>query len=612
MKIKKFFSVLLAVIIAVGALALPANAVSAVKDTSRDVNLTIYALEAEDGSQVSVDAAITGEKVIISDKKAIAGVSFNLYKVADDETSVEIPNGVSPITTGKSDSTGAVKVTIPADAQGRYLVVENEKPNYCEGTTIPFLVDLPCTNAEGTGFMYDVFAYPKQVVTGSVMLTKTFSGSAPTKGQVAVFTLTDANGNSTEYTTDPTTGVLYINDLSFGDYTIKETKVDSPYVISDKVISFTVSESGCVVDNNGTLSNVGTVLDLGTVDNSIPYQPSVSKEVSGDGGKTYGDIANLDVYNGDVATWKITAEVPLDIERYKVFIVGDILDERLIAPKASEVKAYFEGKELNSDEYVVAVKGQEITVDFDTQKLGKYEGNHIQIIFSTPIDMTKNDAIGVEIPNVATLTYTDVMGESTDVDTDTSISTDTDSSINTDTDTSISTDTDTSNGTDSDNTSTDTDTNTHTNIVIITTTVKVWTGEIDGFKHDSDNNPISGAEFTLYSDKDCKNAVATATSDKDGNFSFKGLKDGTYWLTETKAPNGYQKNDKVLEVKLSKDSNSSAVKVDVLNIKTPNLPLTGGAGTIGISFLGLGVLALGAFMIYLAIKTYRKIKLCTA
>lgn len=588
MKIKRFFSVLLAVILAVGAFALPANAISAVKDTSKDVNLTIYALEAEDGSDVSVDATVTGEKVTISDKKAIEGVSFNLYKVADDETSVEIPSDVTPITTNKSDSTGMVKVTISGAEQGRYLVVQNEKSAYCQGTTIPFLVDLPMTNPDGTGFVYDVFTYPKQVVTGAVMLTKTFSGTAPTKGQVATFTLTDAFGNTTDYTTDPATGVLYINDLSFGEYTIKETKVDSPYVISDKEITFTIDESGCVIDDNGTYSNVGKVVDLGTIDNTIPYEPKVTKEVSGDGGKTYGDKVNLDVYNGDVATWRISTEVPFDIEKYDIFTVGDILDERLIAPKASEVKAYFGNKQINSNEYTVSVKGQNISVVFDTKKIAQYEGDRISIVFSTPIDVTKKNAIGEEIPNVATLTYSDIYGgtPSTDIDTDTPINSDSDVP-NTDTDTDSKTDITTN--------------------VIVTTTVQVWTGSIEGFKHDDDNKALSGAEFTLYSDKACKNAVATAKSDKNGKFSFVGLKDGTYWLAETKAPDGYQKNDKILEVKISKDTNNSVVKVDVLNIKTPKLPQTGGMGTLGISILGIGVLALGTAFVYLAVKTYRKL-----
>jgi len=242
MKIKRFLGVLLTMLLVMGVLALPAGAV--VKDTTKDVTLTIYALEASDGSEVTVDASVTGEEITITDKKPVEGASFLLYRVADDETSPFVPDDVTPIATEKTGADGRVSVVIPAAQQGRYLVVEDELPENAQGTTVPFLVDLPMMNPEGTDYMYEVFVYPKQVIE---------------------------------------------------DLQIIDTDSDYP-------------------------------------------KPEVTKEVSGDNGVTYGDEANIDSYHGQKAYWRITSQVPTNIGEMTVFNVKDVLDNRLIPPKASEVE----------------------------------------------------------------------------------------------------------------------------------------------------------------------------------------------------------------------------------------------------------------------------------
>lgn len=56
-------------------------------------------------------------------------------------------------------------------------------------------------------------------------------------------------------------------------------------------------------------------------------------------------------------------------------------------------------------------------------------------------------------------------------------------------------------------------------------------------------------EFTMYSDADCKNALATVSADKNaGTATFKALRYGTYYIKETKAPTGYLLSKEVKKV----------------------------------------------------------------
>lgn len=58
-------------------------------------------------------------------------------------------------------------------------------------------------------------------------------------------------------------------------------------------------------------------------------------------------------------------------------------------------------------------------------------------------------------------------------------------------------------------------------------------------KKDKEGNPISGAEFTLSLDDGTGNPIIKES--KNGQVSFENLANGTYILTEIKAPPGYEK-----------------------------------------------------------------------
>lgn len=76
-------------------------------------------------------------------------------------------------------------------------------------------------------------------------------------------------------------------------------------------------------------------------------------------------------------------------------------------------------------------------------------------------------------------------------------------------------------------------------------------GAITFTKADEMNRPLQGAEFTLYTDAACTNPLATATSDANGRVQFEKQPGGTYYLKETKAPQGHTAENTVWTVKIS-------------------------------------------------------------
>lgn len=179
--------------------------------------------------------------------------------------------------------------------------------------------------------------------------------------------------------------------------------------------------------------------------------------------------------------------------------------------------------------------------------------------------------------------------------------------------------------------------------------VIVFTYELDVTKEDSEDatKKLEGAEFILqneeglYYNKDGKdgrwvadkNSATVLTSDANGLFVVKGIDDGKYTLTETKAPTGYnllkeaieltitavtvnnQKwNDFVasnaltaLSIKVTDDKNATQgtgdvdtgiVDMSVKNSKGSLLPETGGMGTVAIYTVGtLLVVVAGVLLI---------------
>lgn len=160
---------------------------------------------------------------------------------------------------------------------------------------------------------------------------------------------------------------------------------------------------------------------------------------------------------------------------------------------------------------------------------------------------------------------------------------------------------------------------------VIVFTYKTIINKVDG-----EDKPLTGAEFTLEKynkETDEWKAIAVVKNDEGTTFTFSGLDDGDYRLTETKTPAGYNTIDPIEftitaehdvlsdnpaltslsgdattgEITFTPDTTEGALSADVVNKAGSTLPETGGMGTTIFYVLG-AILVLGAAIMLIAKK----------
>lgn len=648
-KFKKLLAGLLTGAMLLGSMSVSAFAAdkTPVIDTTKTGSITIHkytegtatgtaASGKEDASQVPAGAV------------PIKDVGFTIYKVQDAaklanyySTNPESLPAVSEYCTGSGKNVqlkagvadnkvgDEVKTDVNGVAEfknlalGLYLVVETTSPAIVTGPCDPFLISVPMTT-DGDDWLYNVHVYPKNsTAVGGLSLVKTGKAGAALKG--VTFVLQKKNGDSwTDITKKSTAlgdntgtvlnlvtnevGKISVEDLSSGTYRFIETSVgaDNKGYIMDGAATYEFKVEGNDVTYAG---NTGTNITIPVTND----KPDMTKEVKN--GSEWKHDADYSV--GDKVPYRITVSVPANIAKLKKFALTDTptnLKDDVTSVKVTDKT----GKTTIPATATATADGNGFIIDFAPADLTTYAGQNIIVTYNAELLSTAVTTTAGN-PNTATLEYSN------------KILPDTDDEANPNKPGELKTDK-------------------------ITDTAVVYTFQIQIEKkaEKADGTPLADVEFDLYKAVDAGTAgVATADEVKkagldsskawkkinetslktntEGKVSQSGLKNGEYYLVETKTNKTYNLLKAPVKVTLNiayttttkaeyntdETGKTTLVKHEVektefknagvasdgiqiqtvINKKGFTLPLTGGMGTVLFSVIGLALVLAGVVVI---------------
>ncbi len=648
-KFKKLLAGLLTGAMLLGSMSVSAFAAdkTPVIDTTKTGSITIHkytegtatgtaASGKEDASQVPAGAV------------PIKDVGFTIYKVQDAakladyySTNPESLPAVSEYCTGSGKNVqlkagvadnkvgDEVKTDVNGVAEfknlalGLYLVVETTSPAIVTGPCDPFLISVPMTT-DGDDWLYNVHVYPKNsTAVGGLSLVKTGKAGAALKG--VTFVLQKKNGDSwTDITKKSTAlgdntgtvlnlvtneaGKISVEDLSSGTYRFIETSVgaDNKGYIMDGAATYEFKVEGNDVTYAG---NTGTNITIPVTND----KPDMTKEVKN--GSEWKHDADYSV--GDKVPYRITVSVPANIAKLKKFALTDTptnLKDDVTSVKVTDKT----GKTTIPATATATADGNGFIIDFAPADLTTYAGQNIIVTYNAELLSTAVTTTAGN-PNTATLEYSNKILPDTD---------------------------DESNPNKPGEPKTDK----------ITDTAVVYTFQIQIEKkaEKADGTPLADVEFDLYKAVDAGTAgVATADEVKkagldsskawkkinetslktntEGKVSQSGLKNGEYYLVETKTNETYNLLKAPVKVTLNiayttttkaeynidETGKTTLVKHEVektefknagvasdgiqiqtvINKKGFTLPLTGGMGTVLFSVIGLALVLAGVVVI---------------
>lgn len=676
MKLKRLFAAVLSTALALSLCAMPAMATEGgttagtpladgmpVWDTTQKGSITIHKFEYNPSSGATSQQGTGAEgEAAPSGAKPLGGVTFEIYKVQNEEW-LKAYYGGQAAATGQdfsnidasnyystNSTTGAITVngskidtvttaTSGTDigvakkdglALGLYLVVETSAPDKVTSPAAPFLVSVPMTRIADTtttnkltDWIYDVHVYPKNSTTyGQVTIEKkgyTGGGSAVALAGVKFtlqkqngadwtdITANDSNGSTYNLTTD-INGKITIAGLSQGNYRIFEDaysgdSANKGYILDAEYHNFTVQKDGQIKVGENIATPIATI-------QVANHRPDMKKEVKK--GDSWAQDAPYGV--GDTVPYKITIEVPQNIDKLSTFTVTDTPTG--LKDNVGSIKIKDGTTALTSGtDYTVAAEGTDgFKIDFilTSNTVKACAGHTVTITYNAVV---KDTAVvgGNGNSNNAKLTYTNKIN--------------------------------------SDNTPGTTTNTIEDSAVMYSFGIKVVKTAEDG------NTPLLGVVFDLYREAktgetsivdaetvkkagldstkswilvksglttNASGIIDTSDSTNATNYTH-GLANGDYYLVETKTVDGYNLLTKPVEVKLDVtatttwqktnvyDASGNLVKhgtvtkttfthtsnngdttktelavAKVINRKGFTLPVTGGFGTL--LFSGIGVL----------------------
>ena len=614
MKLKRLFAAVLSTALALSLCAMPAMATEGgttagtpladgmpVWDTTQKGSITIHKFEYNPSSGATSQQGTGAEgEAAPSGAKPLGGVTFEIYKVQNEEW-LKAYYGGQAAATGQdfsnidasnyystNSTTGAITVngskidtvttaTSGTDigvakkdglALGLYLVVETSAPDKVTSPAAPFLVSVPMTRIADTtttnkltDWIYDVHVYPKNSTTyGQVTIEKKgYTGGGTGVALEGVqfklqkqngadwtdITANDSNGSTYNLTTD-INGKITIAGLSQGNYRIFEDaysgdSANKGYILDAEYHNFTVQKDGQIKVGENIATPIATI-------QVANHRPDMKKEVKK--GDSWAQDAPYGV--GDTVPYKITIEVPQNIDKLSTFTVTDTPTG--LKDNVGSIKIKDGTTALTSGtDYTVAAEGTDgFKIDFilTSNTVKACAGHTVTITYNAVVEDTAVVG-GNGNSNNAKLTYTNKIN--------------------------------------SDNTPGTTTNTIEDSAVMYSFGIKVVKTAEDG------NTPLLGVVFDLYREAktgetpivnaetvkkagldstkswilvksglttNASGIIDTSDSTNATNYTH-GLANGDYYLVETKTVKGYNLLTKPVEVKLDVTATTTWQKTNV-------------------------------------------------
>lgn len=582
-----------------------------------------------DGAVPLKDAGFTLYKVV--DKDGMESYyNTNPTALPDVSTYVESDGTIKSTYSGNATSEGFTDADGTATFSnlelGFYVVIETTVPDAVTTPMDPFLLSVPMTTTDGTGWLYDIHVYPKnETGYGKISLEKTGVNGEKIPG--AEFALQKRTATGWDDITKKSTaqgdntgadlilktdasGLITIDGLSKGEYRLIETSVGNGYIMDGATAyEFTVNANKKITYKG--VESANTKIEV------TNERPDLTKEVQKKNGGTWGRDADYSI--GDEIPYKITVNVPNNITKLKTFTVTDTPTN--LTDDLASIKITCNDVDVETTAYTTSATTEGgFTIAFTPANMTNYAGKTLVITYNATLKNTAfNTTAGNQ--NTAKLEY------SKNITTDTT--------------------------TDPDNPNKDKEEGKNTienSTVVYTFAVKIVKNGVDG----TETKPLANVEFDLYQEvPDGTEGAITGTSvpagldntkswkkiktlktGTDGTVTHNGLSNGTYYLVETKTNDKYNLLKKPIEVTLNvqytiatktestwvEDTNgqkqvkseitgttftstddataAEGIKVqEVINKKGFTLPTTGGIGTFVFTFAGIAMMAAAVILL---------------